>query len=290
MLGATTTKGKPMIVSVDHAELFYSIRGQGPACLVLSAIGTRPYEIQRPPQLSERLRLVFVDLRGGGQSTGEPEDLTFERLADDLEAIRADVGVERIAVLGHSMLGALAIEYGRRRPQSVWGVIAVGSPPRGDLAQVAAAAAAFFERDASDERQKVLRDNLARLPAGAPLAEALYARTPMRFFDPRFDAAPLFAGSVLRPKLLQHLMGPLTRDWDLGAVAASYPVPLLVAHGRFDYVVPHFLWQDLAGTIPGATLRIFERSGHQPFCEEPEAFAATIAEWMRPTRPLAEQG
>ncbi|HXO43389.1 MAG TPA: alpha/beta hydrolase [Thermoanaerobaculia bacterium] len=279
-----------MIVSVDHAELFYSIRGQGPACLVLSAIGTRPYEIQMPPQLSERLRLVFVDLRGGGQSTGEPEDLTFERLADDLEAIRADVGVERIAVLGHSMLGALAIEYGRRRPQSVWGVIAVGSPPRGDLAQVAAAAAAFFERDASDERQKVLRDNLARLPAGAPLAEALYARTPMRFFDPRFDAAPLFAGSVLRPKLLQHLMGPLTRDWDLGAVAASYPVPLLVAHGRFDYVVPHFLWQDLAGTIPGATLRIFERSGHQPFCEEPEAFAATIAEWMRPTRPLAEQG
>ncbi len=165
MLGATTTKGEPMIVSVDHADLFYSSRGQGPACLVLSAIGTRPYEIQMPPQLDDHLRLVFVDLRGGGRSTGEPEDLTFERLADDLEAIRADVGVERIAVLGQSMLGALAIEYGRRRPRSVWGVIAVGAPPRGDLAHVAAAAAAFFERDASDERRQVLRDNLARLPA-----------------------------------------------------------------------------------------------------------------------------
>lgn len=280
MLGATTAKGEPMIVSVDDAELFYSLRGQGPACLVLSAIGTRPYEIQMPPRLGDLLRLVFVDLRGGGRSTGEPEDLTFERLADDLEAIRADVGVERIAVLGHSILGALAIEYGRRRPQSVWGVIAVGAPPRGDLAQVAAAAAAFFERDASNERRQVLRDNLARLPAGAPPGETLYAQTPMRFFDPRRDAAPLFAGSVLRPKLLQHLMGPLTRDWDLAAGAASYPVPLLVAHGRFDYVVPHFLWQDLAGTIPGATLRIFERSGHQPFCEEPEAFAAAVAEWM----------
>jgi len=246
-----------MFVSVDHAELFYSIRGQGPACLVLSAIGTQPYEIQMPPRLGDRLRPVFVDLRGGGQSTGEPDDLTFERLADDLEAIRADVGVERIAVLGHSMLGALAIEYGRRRPRSVWGVIAVGAPPSGDMAQIAAAAAAFFERDASDERRQVLADNLARLPAGAPLGETLYAQTPMRFFDPRFDARPLFAGSVLRPRLLQHLMGPLPRGWDLGASAASYPVPLLVAHGRFDYVVPHFLWQDLVGTIPGATLRIF---------------------------------
>jgi len=57
-------------------------------------------------------------------------------------------------------------------------------------------------------------------------------------------------------------------------------VPLLVAHGRFDYVVPHFLWQDLVGTIPGAALRIFERSGHQPFCEEPDAFATIVGDWM----------
>ena len=278
-----------MFVSVDHAELFYSIRGQGPACLVLSAIGTKPYEIQMPPQLGARLRLVFVDLRGGGQSTGEPEDLTFERLADDLEAIRADLGVDRVAVLGHSMLGALAIEYGRRRPRSVSGVIAVGAPPRGDLAQIAAAATAFFERDASEERKQALRDNLARLPAGASPGETLFAQTPMRFFDPHRDAAPLFAGSVLRPRLFQHLMGPLTRDWDVGAIAASYPVPLLVAHGRFDYVVPHFLWQDLVGTIPDAALRIFERSGHQPFCEEPDAFAAIVGDWMALRSPAALQ-
>ena len=32
-----------MFVSVDRAELFYSIRGQGPVCLVLSAIGLTSY-------------------------------------------------------------------------------------------------------------------------------------------------------------------------------------------------------------------------------------------------------
>ena len=70
-----------MTVSVTGAELFYSTRGNGPTCLVLSAIGTRPYERQTPPELSDRLRLVYVDLRGGGRSTGEPSDLTFDALA-----------------------------------------------------------------------------------------------------------------------------------------------------------------------------------------------------------------
>ena len=108
-----------MAVSVKGAELFYSTRGSGPSCLVLSAIGTEPYKRLTPPQLSDRLRLVYVDVRGSGRSTGDPTDLTFEVLAADLEAIRVDLGVDRIAVLGHSILGVLAIEYGRRRPASV---------------------------------------------------------------------------------------------------------------------------------------------------------------------------
>ncbi|MFL6201899.1 MAG: alpha/beta fold hydrolase, partial [Thermoanaerobaculia bacterium] len=106
----------------------------------------KPYERQMPPQLSERLTLVFVDLRGSGQSTGEPTDLTFDLLADDLEAVRLDLGVERIAVFGHSILGVLAIEYGRRRPGSVSHVITAGAPPHGDMARIAADAKAFSRR------------------------------------------------------------------------------------------------------------------------------------------------
>jgi pimeloyl-ACP methyl ester carboxylesterase len=72
---------------------------------------------------------VYVDLRGSGLSTGEPSQLTFDVLAGDLEAVRQDVGAERVVVLGYSILGALAIEYGRRRPVSVSHVITAGSSP-----------------------------------------------------------------------------------------------------------------------------------------------------------------
>ena len=269
-----------MTVSVKGAELFYSTRGNGSACLILSGIGTKPYERQTPPQLSDRLKLVYVDLRGSGRSTGEPTDLTFDVLAADLEAVRLDLGVERIAVLGHSILGMLAIEYGRRCPASVSHAIAVGTPPSGDLARLSAQAAAFFEEDASEDRKRVLRDNLAKLPSGASVMQTVLAQTPMRFFDARFDAAPLFAEAVRRPALLGHIMGTLAPAWDVTVGSSSLRVPIFIAHGRYDYTVPYVLWEGIAAKLPSATLQVFEQSGHQPFFEEPDRFAVALTDWM----------
>ena len=86
--------------------------------------------------------------------------------------------------------------------------------------------------------------------------------------------APLFAGADTRPDFLTHVMGTLLPSWQVDV--PSLRVPLFVALGRHDYVVPHTLWRD----IPAATVRVFPRSGHQPFCEEPEEFASAVAEWV----------
>lgn len=269
-------------ISVQGAELFYttSRRGSGPVCLVLSSIGTKPYELQMPPQLSDRLPLVFVDLRGSGRSTGETADLTFDVLANDLDAVRADLGVERVAILGHSILSILAIEYGRRRPASVSHVITVGGPPIGDMARVSGRSRSFFEEDASEERKQVLRDNLAKLPADASMGEHMFAETPMRFFDARFDAVPLFAEANAKPEVFAHLLGVLASGWDVTEGASALRVPIFLAHGRYDYVVPYTLWDGIVDRLPDATFRLFERSGHQPFCEEPDEFAAALMDWM----------
>jgi proline iminopeptidase len=269
-----------MNVSVNGAELFYSTRGNGPACLVLSGIGTKPYEQMTPPQLSGRFQLVYVDPRGSGQSTGAATDLTFDVLAEDLEAIRTALGVEKVAVLGHSVLSVLAIEYGRRCPESVSHVITAGAPPNGDMARLAASSTAFFEADASEERKQILRDNMARLPAEPARGEVMFAQTPMRFFDPRFDAAPLYAEAIVKPEFLQHVFGTLTPGWDVTAGASELRVPIFLAHGRYDYTVPYVLWDGIPEQLPNATLELFEKSGHQPFFEEPDRFALALAGWM----------
>lgn len=270
-----------MILSTKGAELYYSTRGHGPTCVVLSCIGTKPYEYQLPPAaLTDRLRLVYVDLRGSGRSTGEPTDLTFDVLAEDLEAIRVELGVERVAVLGHSILGALAIEYSRRCPESVSHAILVGTPPRGDMALLSTKATSFFEEDASDERKQLQRANLAKLPPGASSIQVILAQTPMRFFDARFDPVPLFAEAEVKLPFLAHLMGTLAPAWDITVESSSLRSPIFIAHGRHDYTVPYVLWESVAPTLPRATLQIFEQSGHQPFFEEPDRFASSLATWM----------
>ncbi len=270
-----------MFVSVKGAELFYSIRGKGPVCFVLTSIGTKPYEFQMPLSLSENLTMVFVAPRGSGESSGNAADLTFDVLTDDLEAIRHALETDRVSILGHSILGALAIEYARRCPENVSHVVAVGTPPKGDMAWLMAESTAYFEKNASEERKQVLQDNLSKLRGSMDPTQAMLAQTPLRFFDPRFDAGPLFANAVINPVFFSQLLGPLTSGWDISADIESIRTPIFLAQGRHDYVAPYVLWNDILHRCSDATMQIFERSGHQPFFEEPDRFTESIVAWMR---------
>lgn len=269
-----------MVVSVNGADLFYTTRGTGVPCIVPCILGTSLYERLTPPPLTDHFRFIYVDLRGAGQSTGDPADVTFNLLASDLDAVRSDLGLPRVAVLGYSIVGALALEYGRQCPETVSHVIMAGTPPIGDLQAVATAATAFFAADGSDERKAILRENMARLAPGTPPAQAIFAQTPMRFFDPHFDAASLFAGTMFNPRVFEHLFGTLMARWNILDGLESLRVPMLLAHGRFDYVVPFTMWNGIVDKVPNAHLHVFERSGHQTFFEEPERFAEVVLAWM----------
>jgi proline iminopeptidase len=213
--------------------------------------------------------------------TGDPTVLTFDQVAADFEAIRVDLGVDKVAIIGHSILGVLAIEYGRRCPATVSHVMTVGTPPRGDMAWLWGVATQFFEQDASQERKGVLRDNLAQFPPGTSFEQSFPAQAPLRFYDAWTDMMPLYQDTVVKPELLGHLLGPLTKDWDVTRDPSSLRVPIFLTHGRYDYTVPYTLWDGIEAVLPMATRRVFSRSGHQPFFEEPDEFAMVVAEWMK---------
>jgi proline iminopeptidase len=65
--------------------------------------------------------------------------------------------------------------------------------------------------------------------------------------------------------------------------------PTLVLVGRHDPQMPPFCSEELAKGIPDARLATFERSGHYPFVEEPEAFWAAIERFLPPSRPPDHQ-
>jgi proline iminopeptidase len=67
--------------------------------------------------LAHDFELVHHDYRGSGNSQSAPaETYNWDRIADDLDELRRELGDERIFVLGHSMGGFIAQTYALRYP------------------------------------------------------------------------------------------------------------------------------------------------------------------------------
>jgi pimeloyl-ACP methyl ester carboxylesterase len=74
-------------------------------------------------------RVTSVDLRGVGQSDAPDDGYSIPRLADDVAALCAAVGIERPVVVGHSLGGMIAIDLGARYPALASALVLVDPGP-----------------------------------------------------------------------------------------------------------------------------------------------------------------
>jgi pimeloyl-ACP methyl ester carboxylesterase len=77
--------------------------------------------------LRPRHRVVTMDLRGHGRSGDGP--WSEEAVLGDLAAVAVQLGLDRPAVVGHSLGGVIAALWGRRHPESPGVVSLDGNPP-----------------------------------------------------------------------------------------------------------------------------------------------------------------
>ena len=82
------------------------------------------------PGMREHLRLAFCHLRGTARSTWLPvDDLTIDSVVEDPDAVRQELGLERVAVLGHSGHSYFALDYARLHPDETAAVILISPWP-----------------------------------------------------------------------------------------------------------------------------------------------------------------
>lgn len=273
-------------VSVDGAALGYAVRGTGVPVLV---VGSSPfYRRTFSPRLADSCTLAFADLRHFSPS--EPgydfAGLSFDTYAEDIDRVRASLGFERCVVLGHSKHGNIALEYAKRHPGRVSGVVLIGSPPCG-LGEVVEARGGYWEAHASELRKALLARNWAslaeeRLAAMSP-GEGVVARYvadgPKYWFDPEYDASPLWDGVFVNAAALDRLHEVFT-GYELTWSPDELRSPVLSVMGRFDFAVPHTLWDAARARLPRHTYVLLERSGHTPQLEEPDLFNQHFLEWL----------
>ncbi|VDC29489.1 alpha/beta fold hydrolase [Pseudogemmobacter humi] len=128
----------------------YTVTGEGPALFLIHGIGARRATFARLIEgLKDRFTCISYDLRGHGESPLPGGRFGLEDLVDDLEALRARLGVERAHFAGHSLGGMIGPAYARRYPDRVrslglWSTAAFRTED--DSAKVKAVVAAMREK------------------------------------------------------------------------------------------------------------------------------------------------
>lgn len=273
-------------VTANGIDFDYVVEGEGPTCMVVG--DATPVERAISDRLRGRLRLAFLGSRMSTSEdrVGDVSGVTMDTLVEDVEAMRRALDLGTVCVLGHSISGIIALEYARTYPDNVTGVIMHSTPPFYNET-LSAAVSAFWDTAASAER-KALRqrdrealpeDSLRTLPPGEAMKLRYVTSAPVYFHDPGYDPAWILEGVTWNVPAWDRLFGSIMPSYDL-AVGPPIRVPVFLALGRDDFAVPVGLWDAERHKIPDLSLHVFERSGHYPMLEEPEAFDAALLGWM----------
>jgi pimeloyl-ACP methyl ester carboxylesterase len=107
-----------------------------PVVFIHSFAGNAGHWTEQLDHLRGKRRAVALDLRGHGHSEARAsEDVTIEDLAADVGAVVDQLGLDRVALVGHSIGGLAAIAFASEHPERVAGMLLVGTPGRVPMQQ-----------------------------------------------------------------------------------------------------------------------------------------------------------
>ena len=263
-------------VEIHQTQLYYTSRGTGVPCLVMhGGLGLDHTYLRGLDVFSDVLHLVYYDHRHNGRSGRPPlETVTHAQLADDAEGLRQHLGFEKVAVLGHSYGGFIALEYALRYPESVSHLILLDTAPVFNYgedimnnAMAMGATPAMLEALAASSSTDEAMKNILKLIF------------PLYFYryQPAYDAllADIIVCAALEGQQEQMLstFNTLPSLDDIGC-------PTLILVGLHDFICPPSQAQLMYEHIPHSRLVLFEHSGHFPWIEEPALFIQTVKEWL----------
>jgi pimeloyl-ACP methyl ester carboxylesterase len=270
----------PVLTTADGRTLAWREVGSGPVLLCHpGGPGSSAAYFGELPELAARRTLVLLDPRGTGGSDrpADPAGYELEQYADDVEAVREHLGLERLDLLGHSHGGFVAMVWGAAHPERVDRLVLASTVPRftDDIRTLQK------QRVSAHHGQPYFEDAMAALQAHQrgeyrdddELGDL--RRRESRLFAPvgvdPGDAAAV--GDALRragtnADALRHFNHHIAGTMDLRPRLARIAAPTLVVGGAEDVFSPGL--QEIADALANATLAVLPGLDHFPFLEGPE--------------------
>jgi pimeloyl-ACP methyl ester carboxylesterase len=248
--------------------------GDGPLLLLLNgyAATALDWDPVALSTLAQSFELICPDNRGVGESSfgDSAEPLTIDGMAADVEALLDVLEVEAVPVAGWSMGGFIAQRLAMRAPERVTALTLLSTDPGGpESVQADPAVWARLTDHSGTPREQATR--LIALLFPPDLAPGI---------DEQFGEVVATARAQLSPATLEAQEAAMAAWHKESQPTPNDSLPVLVAHGSEDVVIPPENVDALAARWPGCKVERFAGSGHAFIAQEPKRLAALVASFL----------
>jgi len=205
--------------------------------------------------LARRHRVIAIDYRGIGASGGTAP-VTVEAMARDSIALIDALGFEQVDLLGFSLGGFVAQYIVLKAPNLVHRLILTCTGPAGgkSIAKVGAVSWPLIVKGLLTLRDPKTYLFFTSTANGRQAAKAFLERLKQRKADR--DKGPTPSAFLRQLKAIKAWGRQVPQD--LGSIR----IPVLIANGDNDIMVPTVNSHDMARRIPGSQLVIYKDAGH----------------------------
>jgi len=282
-----------MFAQINGTKIYFDVEGsgyvpEGPKMVkkdVLFAIHGGPgsdHSDLKPwlTPLSEHVQIVYMDQRCNGQSERvDPAICTFEQLADDIEALKNYLGLEKIHILGHSFGGMVAQHYAVKYASSILKLFLICTAPSKEFYKDALE---FAKKVATPEQVALIPEFFEGHIRDEEHAIAWWdAMFELYFYnkDPQimFETGNRPIGSQ---EVANYTFKYLMPQYDVRNQIKNIKIPTLVVSGRHDWITPVTQGEVIHQLIDKSTFIVYEQSGHMPFIEEHQKFIADVSHFL----------
>ena len=260
-----------MQTRVNGITIAYNDQGTGLPIVFLHAFpfNRRMWEPQMTG-LSDRYRIITLDLRGHGESDAPLWHYTLDQFADDVKGLLDHLNIQQAVLVGLSMGGYLLFAFHRRYRERIKGLVFCDTRAEADSKEVAAWRFALAQRVYKEGTKAVAAD------MGPKLLSASAYRTKPDLVK-QVEAISL---STQMSGVIGDLMAIAERP-DSSPDLARITCPTLVLVGDGDMLTSPEENRRIAERIAGAKFEIIPSAGHLSNLEQPDAFNQALASFLQ---------
>jgi pimeloyl-ACP methyl ester carboxylesterase len=259
---------------LGEVTLFYTDEGAGPPVLLVHGYTCDGSDWSwQIPALMPKHRVVTVDLRGHGHSSAPDEGYTTPDFAGDMAALVAELELEPVIAMGHSMGGGIVASLAAEHPEMVRAVVlvdsALGMDPAGRPAMEQMAAS--LQTPAAHDIVATFFASSFYPPASPPHLAALHGRRVRAL--PQHVLAKSLVGMVLGE-------GQVAMRADSEACLKRLRVPTLTFRAGSQDPWAVATWERAQSSHAYSKAVAWEGTGHFLHQERPAEFNAIVTAWI----------